>query len=286
MSGTGRWKRIEGSIKRNLDKSFNPTILLTEKPGHATELAKEAAKTNEVVVAVGGDGMMNETAKGIMNSNAIMGIIPTGSGNALARHLGIPINPRRAIGCINKLYYETIDTATINGKPFFAVAGTGFDAEVAAKFANKSRRGFITYLQLSLANFFRYRASHYDIIVDGKKYHEKAFLVSIANSSQYGNNAYIAPKASLKDAMLEVCILKPFPWVIGPRLAVRLFSKNLHKSPYLKTIKGKDIEIYNADKGKYLCVHYDGETEQTVGLIQISAHASRLKVILPKGRKI
>ena len=284
-SGTGDWKGIEKHIHRYLDKSFTYTILHTERAGHATELAREAAKTHTIIVAVGGDGMMNETACGMMNTDAILGIIPTGSGNALARHLGIQLNHKGALECINKMHCETIDTATINGKPFFAVAGTGYDAEIAAKFAESDRRGFLTYLQLSVINFFKYKPADYDIITDGKTYHEKAFLISVANSSQYGNNAYIAPKAALQDGMLEVCILKPFSVLIALVLAVRLFAKNMHRSSYLETIKGKTIEIKRADN-KAICIHYDGETVPASGNIKIEVKPLTLKVILPEERKI
>lgn len=285
-SGTGDWKGIEKSISQHLDKSFTANILHTKRAGHAIELAREAADAFDVVVAVGGDGMMNETALGIIHTDAVLGIIPTGSGNALARHLGIPLTHKGAIECINKMHYETVDTALINGKSFFAVAGTGYDAEIAARFAGSSKRGFFTYLQLSVNNFFKYKPAEYDISVDGKKYHRKAFLVSIANSSQYGNNAYIAPKASMQDGLLEVCVLKPFSAFVSPILGLRLFTKTLHRSPYLETIQGKDIEIYNADPGAYLCLHYDGETEETVGLIKIMVQPKTLKVIFPEGRKI
>lgn len=284
-SGTGDWKGIEKSIAQYLDNSFTPTILHTAHAGHATELSHEAAKTHDVIVAVGGDGMMNETACGIMNSNAVLGIIPTGSGNALARHLGIPLTHKGAIECINKMHYEVVDTALINGKPFFAVAGIGYDAEIAAQFAKSSTRGFFTYMKLSVTNFFKYKPAEYDISVDGKNYHRKAFLVSIANSSQYGNNAYIAPKASLQDGLLEVCILKPFSMFVSPVLGLRLFTKTLDDSSYLETLQGKDIEIHHSNQEPFY-LHYDGETEEKVERIKITVQPKTLKVIFPEGRKI
>ena len=284
-SGTGNWKSVEEEIANWLDKSFTKTILHTERAGHATELAREAAKTHDIIVAVGGDGMMNETAVGMMQSDASLGIIPTGSGNALARHLGIPMNHKSAIELINKAHPEIVDTASINGHPFFAVAGTGFDAEIATKFASSNTRGFWTYLRLSFANFFSYKSAMYNISIDGKDYHQKAFLISIANSSQYGNNAYIAPEASLKSGFLEVCILKPFPWVVGIILAYRLFNEVIHHSPFMESIIGKNIEISNAD-GKPLCIHYDGEILPSASKISIEVKPLSLKVILPEGHEI
>lgn len=284
-SGTGDWKGVEKSIDRYLDKSFSVKILHTERAKHATELAREAAKTHDIIVAVGGDGMMNETAQGIMGTNAMLGIIPTGSGNALARHLGIPMSHEGAIECINKMHYQTIDSAAINGTMFFAVAGTGFDADVAAKFASSTTRGFWTYLKLSFTNFFTYKPAEYNITVDGKAYRHKAFLISVANSSQYGNNAYIAPNASVQSGMLDVCVLKPFSVFVGPVLTMRLFAKSIHRSSYLETIKGKSIEIKRADN-KATSIHYDGETISATECMKIEIKPLTLKVILPEGKKI
>jgi len=284
-SGTGNWKGVEEEIEKYLDKSFTKTILYTERPGHATELAAEAAKTFDIIIAVGGDGMMNETAKGMMGSSARLGIIPTGSGNALARHLGIPMDHKEAVECINHAHYETMDTALLNGTPFFAVAGTGFDAEIATKFADSIKRGFWTYFKLSLVNFFKYKSATYYITIDGRKYNQKAFLISVANSSQYGNNAFIAPEASVQSGTLEVCILKPFPWVIGIVLAYRLFSKSIHRSPFMETITGKKIEIHRADD-KPLSIHYDGEVLPESSSMKIEVEPMTLRVILPRGREI
>jgi YegS/Rv2252/BmrU family lipid kinase len=284
-SGTGDWKGIEKSISLYLDKSFTPTILHTERAEHATELAHEAAKTHDAVIAVGGDGMMNETATGLIGTNALLGIIPTGSGNALARHLGIPMSHKGAIECINRMHHSTIDIATINNKYFFAIAGTGYDAEIAAKFADKEKRGFWTYLKLSVANFFTYKAGEYTIVIDGTEYKRKAFLISVANSSQYGNNAYISPEASLHSGVLEACVLRPFSMFVGPILTVRMFAKSMHRSPYLEILKGKNIEIKKADNSS-LCIHYDGETVAATASMKMEIKPLTLKVIFPEGKKI
>ncbi|MGP8214567.1 MAG: diacylglycerol/lipid kinase family protein [Bacteroidia bacterium] len=282
VSGTGKWKGIEKSIKDYLDPSFTPKILYTEYPGHATLLAKDASATSVAVVAVGGDGIMNEVAKGIMGSSALLGIVPTGSGNALARHLNIPISQKGSIECINKMHSRVIDTATMNHEDFVAVCGTGFDAEVANKFAQSSKRGFFTYLWLAASNYFKYKPAEYDIIVDGKAYKERAFLISVANSSQYGNNAHIAPQASTRDGMLDVCILKPFPLVIAPILIFRLFGWSLDRSPYMETIRGRSIIIRNADRHTQLCIHYDGEPGGTTDEMRIEVAPRTLRVIVPE----
>jgi len=282
VSGTGSWKGIEESITNYLDPSFKTVICYTEYAGHAIELANDAAKTCDVVVAVGGDGMMNEVARGIMGTNAALAIVPTGSGNALARHLRIPINHKGAIECINKMNTHIIDTATMNDEDFFAVCGTGFDAEVANKFANSKKRGFFTYLYLSASTYFNYKPQTYDITVDGNTIQVKAFLISIANSSQYGNNAHIAPKASTRDGMLDISIVKPFSLLVSPILAYRLFHWSLDRSPYIITEKGKSINIRNADKETQLCIHYDGEPAGYADSINVEIAPRTLKVVVPE----
>jgi diacylglycerol kinase (ATP) len=281
VSGTGSWKGIEQSIMEYIDASFRVVIYYTEYAGHAIELANDAAATCDVVVAVGGDGLMNEVARGIMNTKAALGIVPAGSGNALARHLKIPVNHKGAIEVINKMHIVTIDTATMNDEDFFAVCGTGYDAEIANKFAQSTKRGFMTYLSLTVKNYFSYKPAEYDITVDGNTIREKAFLISVANSSQYGNNAHIAPKASTKDGVLDVCILKPFSLLISPILGVRLFNKTLDHSPYMKVIRGRSIAISNADKSTPLCIHYDGEAAGTADEIRIEVAPMTLRVTVP-----
>jgi len=282
ISGTGKWKGIEESIKKYLDPTFSTLIFYSEYAGHAIELANDAAQTCDAVIAVGGDGMMNEVARGIISTKALLGIVPTGSGNALARHLEIPLTHKGAIECINKMNYRKIDSATMNDEDFFAVCGTGFDAEVANKFAESSKRGFFTYVSLAITNYFSYKPAEYNITVDGKTITEKAFLISVANSSQYGNNAHIAPQASTRDGVLDVCILKPFPLFISPVLAFRLFGWSLNRSPYMKTLKGRSIAISNADKKTPLCIHYDGEPAGTAPEMQVEIAPRTLRVIAPQ----
>ena len=281
VSGTGSWRGIEQDIMAYIDPSFRIVVYYTEYAGHAIELANDAAATCDVVVAVGGDGLMNEVARGIMGTKAALGIVPAGSGNALARHLHIPLTHKGAIECINKMHIVTIDTATMNDEDFFAVCGTGYDALVANKFAESAKRGFLTYLSLSMKNYFSYKPAEYDITVDGKTVHEEAFLISIANSSQYGNNATIAPGASTKDGVLDVCILKPFSLLISPILAFRLFNKTLDNSPYMKVIRGRSILIKNVQDNEPLCIHYDGEAAGTANEMRVEIAPMTLKVVVP-----
>ncbi len=282
VSGTGKWKGIEENIKKYLSPEFKPVIQFTKYHGHATILAEDAAETCDAIIAVGGDGIVNEVAAGIIGSSAVIGIIPAGSGNAVANHFTIPHGQKEAIECINKMHLSTVDTALVNGIPFLAVAGTGFDAEVAAMFAESKTRGFFSYIYLSAKKYFTYSPSEYEIIIDGIAYQKQAFVISVANGSQYGNNAYIAPEASTKDGLLDVSIIKPFSFFSSFGLMVRLFRRTLHHSPLVEIIKGKNILIRKAAKNEKLCLHYDGEPGGKIDEIKISVHPRSLRIITPE----
>ena len=281
-SGTGRWKGIEESIKKYLEPSLVPEIYYTEYPGHAKILAAEAAKKCSIIVAVGGDGIINEVASGMIHTEASIAIIPVGSGNALARHFGIPIEQKKALWCINQMHISTVDTGLVNDKLFLALSGTGFDAEVAEKFAASKKRGFFSYLYFSAVSYFNYKPSEYEIKIDGSQYHRKAFVISIANSSQFGNNATISPQASVKDGLLDVCIVKPFGFFPGVVLLYRLFRKTMHHSPYLEIIRGKIIEIRKAKENESLCMHFDGESGGKVSSLHFSVQTKSLKILTPE----
>ncbi|HTB31079.1 MAG TPA: diacylglycerol kinase family protein [Bacteroidia bacterium] len=281
-SGTGKWKGVEENIKKYLSPEFTPIIQYTKYHGHATILAEDAAENCSVIIGVGGDGIMNEVAAGMMSTSAILGIIPAGSGNALANHFGIPLGQKDAIECINKMHTSTVDTAIVNSRPFLAVAGTGFDAEVATMFAESKRRGFFSYIYLSVIKYLTYKPSEYELVIDGKSYTRKAFVISVANGSQYGNNAYISPEASTKDGLLDACILRPFTVFSGTVILYRLFRKTMHHSPFLEIIRGKKIEIRKAKKNEKLCLHYDGEPGGKVDEIKISIVPRSLRIITPE----
>lgn len=282
VAGTGKWKGIEESIQKYLDPSFTPEIHYTKYHGHATIIAEDATENCSVIIAVGGDGIVNEVAAGMMSTSAGIGIIPAGSGNAVANHFTIPHGHKEAIECINKMHFSTVDTALINDIPFLAIAGTGFDAEVAEMFAGSKKRGFFSYIYLSAKKYFTYKPSEYDITVDGKLYHKKAFLISVANGNQYGNNAYIAPDASTKDGLLDICIVKPFSLLAAVPLMWRLFRRTLNRSPYVEIIRGKNIVIRKANAIEKLCMHYDGEPGGIVDAIKIAVQPRSLRIITPE----
>lgn len=280
VSGSRRQKGIGAAIDQYLDASrYKSTVLYTRAKGHATELAMQAvAEGAHVVVAAGGDGTVNEVAQGLMGSDTALAIIPTGSGNGLARHLRLPMNFGRAIGIINRSKRLKIDTATLNGSLFINVAGVGFDAHVARKFENTKKRGFLSYFYISTSSYTKYRPKKYTISIDGKVFRRRALMISFANSSQFGNNTTIAPKASLSDGLIDVCIIRKLPFWKIILLSPLVFTKKFDRTPYLEIIQGKEI-LVKRKKGKY--VHLDGEAQKESKKISIQVQPLSLQVVVP-----
>lgn len=280
IAGGKQKQNIPALIDANLDKTkFNPNFSFTEYVGHAAEIAAEAANKNfDVVVAVGGDGTINEIASVVMKYNKVLGIIPFGSGNGLARFLKIPMNTARAIRVLNGMSVRHMDTARFNDKSYFNMAGMGFDAHISSIFAGRKERGLAGYVKLGLKEMLTYKPETYHIQVDGRVYKRKAFVVSIANSSQYGNNTYISPEASVTDGLLDVCIVKSFPLYRLPLLAYAMIRGITHRSDMVEIIKGKDIHIRRSHDA---AIHIDGEPFIMGKEIAISIVPLSLKIITP-----
>ncbi len=258
ISGTEDKESIVKMIPDYLTSGlFECEILYTQHSGHACELAKEGvAQEADIIVAVGGDGTVNEVARAITHSGSALGIVPCGSGNGLARHLSIPMNPMDALGVIAKHNIETLDYGVINDHPFFCTCGVGFDAFVSAKFANSDRRGLISYIENTLTEGIRYEPEMYEVEIDGESQRHKALLIACGNASQYGNNVYIAPQASMKDGLLDVTIMEAFPITEAPQIFMQLFSKRIDKSSHVKTFQCKQLCIHRESEG---VVHFDGD---------------------------
>ncbi|MES2651486.1 MAG: YegS/Rv2252/BmrU family lipid kinase [Bacteroidota bacterium] len=278
ISGGKEKKKIPALIDAYLDRSkFNANFSFTSYIGHAAEIAEEAAnKSFDIIVAVGGDGTINEVAGKIMGQQKILGIIPFGSGNGLARSLNIPINVMKAIKVINGLHVETIDAATLNNKYFFNMAGIGFDAHISSAFVGNKTRGLNGYLKMILKEIKRYRSETYEITIDGIHYKRTAFIISIANSSQYGNDVHISPKSSLNDGLLEVCIVKPLAWYKFPVLGYQMLRAKTHQSKWVEIISGKRISVVRTKENP---IHIDGEPFFMGTAIGIEIIPAALKVI-------
>lgn len=279
ISGIGRQKVIEKLIDRELDKTlFEYEISYTKAAKHATELAKIAAEQNfDIVVAVGGDGSVNETAKGLIGTRSAMAILPAGSGNGLARHLGIPLGLKKAMQVLQHGKSEKIDAIAFNNEYFVNVAGVGFDAHIGWEFAKFGKRGFSSYLKVIAREFPKYKAQDFELIIDGTSYKKNAYLISFANGSQWGNNAYIAPTADISDGKMDVAILRDFRLHNGISLAYRLFNKKLHTSSFLEIIKAKEVVL----KQQGTIAHIDGEPLEIGNEINIKVRPLSLSVIVP-----
>jgi YegS/Rv2252/BmrU family lipid kinase len=263
-----------------LDKDlYSYELHYTERPGHATEIGRKAAREKaDVVVAVGGDGSLNEIAKGILGSDTALGIIPTGSGNGLAHHLRIPFRVSRAIDVLNKHKVKKIDTMRINGELCVSIAGVGFDALVAKEFEKARRRGFQAYFRIILSEYVNYKPQKYKITVDGQIIKEKALFVSFANSNQFGYNASIAPQALVDDGLIDVCIIRKVPLAKVVFLANLLFMKIIDQTNDIKIIKGKEIKL---SRKKCKIVNIDGEHVKLKKKLIVKIDPLSLNVIVP-----
>ena len=281
ISGTHGKEFILKLIGQELDASkYDYSIRKTEYAGHASEIAAQAAaEGTDIVVAIGGDGTINEIGRALIHTDTAMGIIPCGSGNGLARHLQIPMEPKKAIDIINDGLIDIIDYGKINDVPFFCTCGVGFDAFVSLQFSKAGRRGPLTYLEKTLLESLKYRPETYELEMDGSTLRYKAFLIACGNASQYGNNAYIAPQATLNDGLLDVTILEPFTVLDVPSLSFQLFNKTIDQNSRIKTFRCQTLRIHRSKPG---VVHFDGDPMMMGENVDVKIMKKGLQVIVPR----
>lgn len=279
ISGTNNKKGIPDLIHSGIDSErFDYEIRLTEYAGHAAAIAAEARDNHiDVVVAIGGDGTVNEVARSLVHSETALGIIPCGSGNGLARHLLLPLNVKKAIAVINKCEIHKLDYGVINGHEFFCTCGMGFDAFVSQKFAESGKRGPICYLENILREGLKYKPETYVVEDETGTKRYKAFLISCANASQYGNNAYIAPQASMSDGLLDVVVMEPFDVLDAPQVSIDMMNKTLDKNSKIKTFRCKQLHIHRNQEG---VIHYDGDPVMTGKDIDIHLEEKGINIVV------
>ena len=280
ISGTSDKRAIPGLIDQLLDKEkFEYEIATTQYAGHASEIASKAKDEGvDLVVAVGGDGTVNEVARAIVHSNTALGIIPCGSGNGLARHLMLPINVKKSIDIINAYEVHDLDYGIINGYPFFCTCGVGFDAFISLKFAEAGKRGPLTYVENVLREGLKYQPETYTVVADNETSQHKAFLISCANASQYGNNAYIAPQASMSDGLMDIIIMEPFGLIDAPQISIEMFNKTLDKNnSKIKTFRCKKLHVHRNGPG---AIHYDGDPVMTGADIDVEIKEKGIKIVV------
>lgn len=258
---------------------LDATLVATERPRHATELARRAvAEGCDVVVAVGGDGTMNEVGTALVGTAATLGLIPCGSGNGLGRHLGIPGPGRGAFRTLLQGRPRLIDTGTANGLPFFNAMGLGFDAEISDRFTRVTRRGFGAYVRTTLAVWRSFQPITVTVRTDTAQLESPAFIVAVANSDQYGNDCYIAPGARVDDGLFDLTIIKPVGlWAALP-LAVRLFTGRLEGSPQVARLRAARFTIGRGAPG---LIHTDGEVHPTFAMVEVALRPQSLRVLVP-----
>lgn len=281
ISGTQSKEQILKWVNDKLDQEkYIHEIVYTERAGHAVEIAATKAQEGvHAVVAIGGDGTINEIARSLVHTKTALGIIPCGSGNGLARHLQIPMEPKKAIDIINEGLIDVIDYGKINEVPFFCTCGVGFDAFVSLQFSKAGKRGPLTYLEKTLLESLKYRPETYELEMDGSTLKYEAFLIACGNASQYGNNAYIAPQATLTDGLLDVTILEPFTVLDVPSLSFQLFNKTIDQNSRIKTFRCQTLRIHRSKMG---VVHFDGDPMMMGENVDVNIIQKGLQVIIPR----
>ena len=280
ISGTKAKNRVGKLIRELLDPTqFAPTVVVTEYAGHATQLAEQFAKQDYyAVVAVGGDGTVNEVASGLIGSKTALGIVPNGSGNGFARHMDISTRMNRAIEMLNSSEAIRVDYGMVNEKPFFSTCGVGFDAVVAEKFSETSR-GLKGYVETIFKDLFQYKPETYKLKGEGVDMTTTAFLVNFANAGQWGYDAYIAPKASVQDGWLDVAIVSEFSLMEAAGMAIRLFTKNIDENLHMNTLRAKEMTLTRECEGP---IHIDGTPVAMPAELNVKIVEEGLKVLVKK----
>ena len=281
VSGTGGKQSIPEKVVSAFDPlKYDVIFRLTGYAGHATEITKQAVKDKfKYVIAAGGDGTVNEIAKALVGTTCVLGIIPLGSGNGLARDLNISMTIDKAIETISKGVERNIDYGMANEHIFFCTCGVGFDAFVSEKFADEKMRGPIGYVKNILESVIDFKSEEYELTYDGETIKERAFVLTCANASQYGNEVYIAPGADMEDGKMNISLIKPINALEMPQTTIQLFTKNLHKNNKVINILTSDLLI---KRGRSGVMHVDGESIEAGKEIKVKIIPKGLHVLAPK----
>ena len=278
ISGTSSKDKVVKQLARLKDE-YDISFFYTEYPHHATKIAQEAIQNDvECVIAVGGDGTINEVAKALVGTNTVLAIIPHGSGNGLARHLKIPMNANKAIDLIKKYKMMQIDYGIANKNVFFCTCGVGYDAQVSEKALHQTKRGILMYAKNMITVFRKFHPETYRVVAQGNTFQGEAFTVTCANASQYGNNAYIAPNADISDGQMNISILKPLGITDIPKAAFQMFTKRINNNPKLNELICNKVSIEREFDG---VMHLDGNAIYTNSRIDVEIVHRGLRVLIP-----
>jgi diacylglycerol kinase (ATP) len=273
---------IKSSINKLIDKSkFDFDIVETDYAGHATQIAIDAVQQDfDMVVAVGGDGSINEVVQGILGSNTILGILPAGSGNGFATHLGFSRDIEKSISTFNTGHQGVVDICFMNEHSFINLAGIGFDAKVAYKLKKETKRGFQAYFKLTLQQANKYKFRLFNIKIDDIELQEQFLTLAIANAPMYGYNFEIAPEAKYNDGFFEVVLFKKAPLWRYVFSSWRMLAGNIHKSSLATVYKAKKVEVECLEPKKAF-VHIDGEGFKFKEKLVFTIREKAVKVWLP-----
>lgn len=281
ISGTADKEGLDRFVRSRLGiRGINVDTAWTAGSGDATRLANEAVRAGYgTVIAAGGDGTINETAAALCDTGVSLGIIPCGSGNGLARHIGIPIEIEGAVSVLEQGNMQDCDYGTVNGRPFFCTFGSGFDATVSEKFASDKHRGRMTYIKNTFREYISYRPDEYVISANGHVLTQRAFLVAACNASQYGNNAYIAPHASITDGLLDLTIIHYGNLLTTALVGIDLLSGFIERNMLIHTLRTNQATIERSQPGP---VHIDGEPTWMGRRLEVACHKHGLRIFVPE----
>lgn len=284
ISGTTNKRGLDKTVRHRLAGiGLDIDVAWTTARGDATRLATEAvAKGYHSVIAAGGDGTVNETAKALCGSSAALGILPCGSGNGLARHLDIPVDIDAALEIIAENHIVACDYGTADDIPFFCTFGMGFDAAVSKSFAEQKQRGFITYIRSAFAEYKKFHSEEYIISANGRVITENAFVVAVCNASQYGNNAYIAPRASMVDGLLDITIIHQGNPISTALVGVDMLTGYINRNTLYHTFQAKEATITRKSAG---AAHIDGEPVMLGDTTCVKCHPGALHIYTPAAER-
>lgn len=279
---SGTRSRLDATqlIRSHVDAvRFAADIVSTEYAGHATSLARQAARDGyQVVAAVGGDGTVNEVARGVLGTRTALAIVPRGSGNGLARHLGVPLSIRRSLEVIQQMHVSSIDSGTINGHPFFCTAGLGFDAHISAAFATSTRRGLGAYVALIFREFQQYQPRKLTLFFNGRTLERECFVLAFGNASQYGNNAHITPMADIRDGLLDLCLIPRLSMPAAFQTGIRLLTKQMASSRQATYYQADYVQVKVSENVMF---HADGEYVGEAPEFEVKVFPLSLNVLVP-----
>jgi YegS/Rv2252/BmrU family lipid kinase len=269
-----RWINTQG-LKLLRRSYLEMDVIQTRHEGDAPAIVAENLDRYDIFVAVGGDGTANEVAGKLIGTGKVFSVLPSGSGNGCARELKLPPIGPALIKLLVKGVTKKMDVLYVNGRHSINVSGVGFDALVSKRFDHRVTRGFISYINIVLRSFFSYQPETYRFFCDGKEINTQAFLVCFANTRQFGNNAFIAPKAKHNDGLIEVVVVKSFPKWYGVPFAFLLMTKQINRSKYVETYACREVLFDTNDE---LWVQIDGDPVKMEGPIRVTIEPEALRV--------